>query len=48
MNLSTLTCWGYYQILNIGVSLSDSTVLNMYTIATLRSFTVFTKMLSGN
>ena len=22
MNLATLTCWGYYQIFNIGLSLS--------------------------
>ena len=22
VNLTTITCWGYYQILNIGVSLS--------------------------
>ena len=28
MNLVTLTCWGYYQILNISVSLSLSLLLS--------------------
>ena len=27
MNMATLNCWGYYQILNIGVSLSLALLL---------------------
>ena len=50
MNLATLTRWGYYQILNIGVSLSRghgdaflagiSCICNMINVLTLSCFKV--------
>ena len=30
VNLATLTCWGYYQILDIGVSLTQYLTVRLY------------------